>query len=139
MKKLRTSQTPPTKKPKVTSSSFSFPSTVLAPMKTFLTEKLTQLKETRRSVSRGDPFKDVSRLSNNASPDSDAAEQFGHAVTSGLKEQLDRNIVEVRKALTRIKVGKYGLCDDCGKLIDTDRLTIEPEARLCTVCQRKRE
>ena len=71
--------------------------------------------------------------------EADAEEQFGHARTSAIKEQIDRQIIQTRKALTRIKIGKYGICEDCSILIDTDRLMAYPEATLCTKCQAKRE
>ena len=45
----------------------------------------------------------------------------------------------MRKALTRIRFGKYGLCERCGKFIDTDRLMIMPETTLCVECEKKRE
>ena len=75
----------------------------------------------------------------NASPDTDAAEQFGHARASAIKEQLDRKIIQTKKALSMVKIGKYGICEDCAKMIDTDRLMIYPEATLCASCQKKRE
>jgi DnaK suppressor protein len=117
----------------------SFPSKLLNPVAHFLKSSLEQLKKRRKIIEEDDPFKDTSRLIDNASPDTDAAEQFGHARASAIKEQLDRKIIQTRKALTRIKIGKYGICEDCGKMIDTDRLMIYPEATLCASCQAKRE
>ena len=93
----------------------------------------------RKEVEKEDPFSNPNRINDNASPDTDAAEQFGHARTSAIKEQIDRKIVQSRKALSRVKVGKYGICGDCGKFIDTDRLMVYPEATLCPKCQAKRE
>lgn len=116
-----------------------FPAKLLSPVYSFLKEKLLLLKKRRAVIDKDDPFKDASRLIDNASPDTDAAEQFGHARASAIKDQLDRKIIQTRKALTRIKVGKYGTCEDCNKMIDTDRLMIYPEATLCATCQEKRE
>ena len=53
--------------------------------------------------------------------------------------QMERGIIQTRKALSRIKIGKYGICEDCGQMIDTDRLMIYPEATLCAKDARKRE
>jgi RNA polymerase-binding transcription factor DksA len=39
--------------------------------------------------------------------------------------------VQVRKALARIKLGKYGYCEVCGKPIDKARLEAYPEATTC--------
>ena len=117
----------------------NFPSKLLSPVAGFLQDKLHLLEKRRNEIDEDDPFKDTSRLIDNASPDADAAEQFGHARASALKEQLDRRIIQTRKALTRIKIGKYGICEDCGQMIDTDRLMICPEATLCAKDQAKRE
>jgi len=93
----------------------------------------------KKEIEKEDPFRDTARLIDNASPDSDAYEQFGHARTTAIKEQLDRRIIQTKKALARIKIGKYGICEDCGRMIDTDRLMVYPEATLCAKDQAKRE
>ena len=116
-----------------------FPSKLLKPVGNFLQTRLKQLEKRRREIIEEDPFKDSTRIIDNASPDADAAEQFGHARTSAIKEQLDKKIIQTKKALTRIKIGKYGICEDCGKMIDTDRLMVYPEATLCAKDQAKRE
>lgn len=116
-----------------------FPKNLLTPVGHFLSAKLSLLKRRKKEIDSEDPFKDTDRLLDNASPDTDAAEQFGHARTSALKEEINRKIIQTRKALSRIKIGKYGICEDCGKMIDTDRLVVYPEATLCASCQKKRE
>ncbi|MGD0523036.1 MAG: TraR/DksA C4-type zinc finger protein [Candidatus Microgenomates bacterium] len=116
-----------------------FPATILKPVGDFLSAQLHLLMKRKKSIENEDPFKDTSRVMDNASPDTDAAEQFGHERTSAIKNQLDRQIIQIRKALTRVKVGKYGICEDCGLMIDTERLMVYPEATLCAKCQVKRE
>lgn len=116
-----------------------FPSALLAPVRVYLQAKLKKLEKRKKGISSEDPFKNTSRTADNASPDTDAEEQYGHARTTALQEQLDRKIIQTKKALARIKVGKYGLCEDCNKMIDTDRLMVYPEATLCADCQAKRE
>lgn len=116
-----------------------FPKKLLTPITDFLADRLAILEKRRKEIGKEDPFRDASRLIDNASPDDDAAEQFGHARTAAIREQLQKKIVQTKKALGRLKSGKYGLCEDCGKMIDTDRLTIYPEATLCASCQAKRE
>jgi len=117
----------------------SIPSKLLSPVKKFLRSKLKLLKVRKKEIVSDDPFSDASRLTDNASPDADAAEQFGHAQVSAIKEELAKKQKQIIKALGRIKKGKYGVCEDCGKMIDTDRLMIYPEATLCASCQKKRE
>ncbi len=129
----------PSRMVKIGQDIVSFPSKLMEPVKYFLQDQLKKLKKTRNAISKEDPFKDSGRLNNNASPDTDAEEQFGHARTSALKEQLDRRIIQTKKALAMIKIGKYGICEDCGNMIDTDRLMVNPDATLCAKDQAKRE
>ncbi|MBX4205878.1 TraR/DksA C4-type zinc finger protein [Candidatus Microgenomates bacterium] len=56
-------------------------------------------------------------------------------MSAALKEQLDRRIIQTRKALSRIRIGKYGICENCGKMIDTDRLMVYPDATKCIDCE----
>lgn len=117
----------------------SYPKDILTPVKSFLNDQLKNLKKRRKDIAESDPFEDESRINDNASPDADAEEQFGHDRSVAVKEQLDRKIVQTRRALSRLKIGKYGVCENCGKMIDTDRLMIYPEATLCVTCEKKKE
>ncbi len=42
-------------------------------------------------------------------------------------------------ALTRIRRGVYGICDECGEPIEAARLRAAPEATACVRCQDRRE
>lgn len=115
------------------------PAKLLVPVGKLLKGKLKSLERRKEEIEKEDPFKDPTRVVDNASPDTDAAEQFGHARTSAIAKQLERKIIQTRKALARIKIGKYGICEDCGEMIDTDRLMVYPEATFCVECEKKRE
>jgi len=116
-----------------------FPSSLLKPVGDFLTASLVTLKVNKKKISTEDPFNDKQRTLDNASPDTEAEEQFGHARVAAIKEELNRKSDQIKKALKRVKLGKYGICEDCGKMIDTDRLAIFPEATMCVKCEKKRE
>jgi len=116
-----------------------FPANLLFPIGKLLSWRLASLEKKKKSIEAEDPFKDTNRLNDNASPDTDAAEQFGHARSTALKNELARKIVQTKKALTNIKIGTYGICEDCGKMIDTDRLVVYQEATKCISCEEKRE
>lgn len=140
MKKNKKSQSEVSGKPKKDGRDIlAIPANLLAPVGRFLRGRLKSLEKRKEEVEKEDPFENTSRIVDNASPDADAAEQFGHARTSAIKEQLDKRIIQTRKALTRLKIGKYGICEDCGQMIDTDRLMIYPEATLCAKDAAKRE
>ena len=116
-----------------------FPASVLSPVANFLSARLNNLKKRKKEISSEDPFKNTERVNDNAAPDIEADEQFGHARTSAISGAIRRQIIQLRKALTRIKIGKYGICEECGQMIDTDRLMIYPEATLCKKDAAKRE
>ncbi|GIW69716.1 MAG: hypothetical protein KatS3mg101_0463 [Patescibacteria group bacterium] len=40
-------------------------------------------------------------------------------------------LIQVKKALAAIKIGKYGICEVCGKPIDKARLKAYPQATTC--------
>jgi len=116
-----------------------FPASVLAPVGLFLRQRLVNLKKRKKVIEKEDPFKNTDRIIDNASPDTEAAEQFGHARASAIRQQLQRNIIQTRKAITMLRIGRYGICEDCGKMIDTDRLMVYPETTLCAQDALKRE
>jgi len=116
-----------------------FPAKVLAPVKDFLSRQERRLRKRRADLDKQDPFEDVRRVSDNAATDSDAAEQVGHERAEALKKEVERKLIQTKKALTRIKIGKYGICEKCGRMIDTDRLVVMPEATVCIACEKKKE
>jgi DnaK suppressor protein len=116
-----------------------FPKNLLKPVSDFLTKKLADLRINRKKISTEDPFNDTTRDLDNAATDTEAEEQFGHARVSAIKSELNSKARQIKKALARVKKGKYGICEDCGKMIDTDRLAIYPEATKCVKCEKKRE
>jgi RNA polymerase-binding transcription factor DksA len=107
-------------------------------IKKFLESKLLKLKRTEKILKKADPFNDTERTSEN-SLESDVDEQIGHFDTEVKVKFLRKQIVQLRKALTRVRIGKYGVCEKCGKMIDTGRLAINPEATKCVKCEKESE
>ena len=114
-----------------------FPSKLLEPVKLYLKEHQEKLLERKKALEKEDPFNDTDRVNDNAAIDTEAAEEIGHDRVSALKLEIDKTLVRIKKALTKIKVGKYGICDMCGKMIDTDRLAIDPTVVTCIKCVKK--
>lgn len=44
-------------------------------------------------------------------------------------------LTEVADALDRVRSGRYGVCEACGRDIDYTRLLVHPAARRCLPCQ----
>ena len=107
-------------------------------IKKFLEIELLKLKRTEKKLKKADPFNDDARASEN-SLEEDVDEQIGHFDTEIKVKFLRRQIVQLRKALTRLKIGKYGICEKCGKMIDTNRLAINPQATTCVKCKKESE
>jgi DnaK suppressor protein len=51
---------------------------------------------------------------------------------------LETRLQNINLALEKVKhhPEKYGICENCGKKIELERLKISPEARLCLKCAR---
>lgn len=115
-----------------------FPKSVLKQLSDYLETRKKDLENKLTDLKKSDPFADKTRLLDQASDDSEAQSKAGHERTTALSKQLGIALIETKKALTKIKIGKYGICENCGKMIDTDRLAAMPTARLCLSCEKKR-
>ena len=116
-----------------------FPMKILKPVMTFLSQEISRLEGKKKDMAEEDPFKDVRRVNDNASPDTDIAEQIGHERVQALEGQINRKLIQLKKAMTMVRIGKYGVCEKCGKMIDTERLMIMPETTICINCEKKKE
>jgi len=115
-----------------------FPKQLINPVSVFLRAEMAKLKKQKKMVHMADPVRDPARLSAN-SYEEEVDEQIGYDNAQMRIGFITRQMIQVRKALTRIKVGKYGQCEICKKMIDTDRLMVYPETTLCLSCQKERE
>lgn len=116
----------------------SFPSQLLKPLVAYLKDERKKLKETKEKLKKVDPFIVGNRDDDN-SVDADVAENVEHDRASAMRHQVSKSLVAIRKTLTRIKLGKYGICANCGKMIDTDRLAVTPTTDMCLSCAQKAE
>ena len=112
-----------------------FPKKFLGPIAKYFEKQKKKTQKQISLVEKEDPFADTDRLIDNAASDTEAKEQFGHLRAESLKKQLIGRLQKIEKALFRVKKGKYGSCEKCGKMIDTDRLAANPTATLCLKCE----
>ena len=117
-------------------SVLKLPSNLLSPIRDFLEKQLVELKKLKKQLKKDDPFMDGDRTGEN-SLEEDVDEQIGHFDNEVKVKFLSREIAQFRLALTRMKLGKYGICQKCGKMIDTDRLAATPEATTCVKCSKE--
>lgn len=70
------------------------------------------------------------------STDEEALEVATYESTLPIEHALEIKLVEVKKALERIKDGIYGRCKNCNEDIDEKRLEALPESDICLKCQK---
>ena len=97
---------------------------------------LAQLREQRGgTVGRADVA--AERLSN--AMDDRAQLATGHDLDIALGERESQALHDIDDALERIRLGRFGICTDCGAVIALARLQLNPYASRCLACQRKQE
>ena len=62
-----------------------------------------------------------------------------HDLDMALGERETQELHEIDDALERIRLGRFGLCTDCGAVIALARLQLNPYASRCLACQRTHE
>ncbi len=93
-------------------------------------EKLeVQLEDFKKSLDFGDE-------TDHFEEEADEAEEFG--TWMGLKRIVNRQLIRVRLALSKMKIGTYGICESCGNEIERDLLLADPESPHCKNCKLKR-
>ena len=60
-----------------------------------------------------------------------AAHQHTQFVSARMREGIDREIMQVDRALARMDAASYGLCEECEEPIAIERLRVLPFTRLC--------
>lgn len=99
-----------------------------------LRQELEQQRETLRaelSESRVTPENGMGYGTHQADDASDAFEQ---AADLAVRQNAERLLYLVERALQRMEAGTYGLCRNCGNRIDDARLKVIPYTRHCMDC-----
>jgi DnaK suppressor protein len=68
-----------------------------------------------------------------------AADTAKTEMTSQLAQIESRELVQIDRALRRLRDGTYGTCESCGKKIPVARLNALPYTTSCIECQREKE
>lgn len=113
-----------------------YPEAVLKTIKKNLILEKAKLTEQLKKLKQEDPFSDPERVNDNAASDTDAKEEVDHERIEALQIDIQDNLTAITAALERIKNGSYGFCKNCKKMIDTDRLNVNPTAKFCITCEK---
>jgi DnaK suppressor protein len=55
-----------------------------------------------------------------------------------LRERAQKHLAEIDEALEQLDRGIYGLCEQCGKPIEPERLAVLSHTTLCSQCAQRR-
>jgi DnaK suppressor protein len=59
--------------------------------------------------------------------------------TLRIRDRERKLIGKIKEALERIEQGTYGICEECGEEISTERLKARPVTTLCIDCKKTQE
>ncbi|OGG14662.1 hypothetical protein A2773_02660 [Candidatus Gottesmanbacteria bacterium RIFCSPHIGHO2_01_FULL_39_10] len=107
-------------------------------IKNHLQSELTRIKKRLASLSKQDPFSDPDRLIDNAASDAEANEETSHDRVEAIENELKINKAAIEEAIERISKNTYGICKNCGREIDRDRLSVNPTALYCLDCEKSK-
>lgn len=94
-----------------------------------LADELAQLQNNKSSAEErreGSPF---------GKREEEATETLELEKRLVLENRIRQEMASVEHAMEKIEQGTYGLCDNCGKPIDPERLEALPQASLCMKCK----
>ncbi|OGO19344.1 MAG: molecular chaperone DnaK [Chloroflexi bacterium RBG_16_50_11] len=94
-----------------------------------LSDELVQLetnKSTAEERREGSPF---------GKREEEATETLELEKRLALENRIRQEMAKVEHAMEKVEKGTYGLCDNCGKPIDPERLEALPQATLCMHCK----
>ena len=84
----------------------------------------------------------ISETSSERMPDPTTAEGGSMTFEYEKDRSVDRNLqdllLKTQYALTRLREGKYGVCESCGTGIPIERLEVLPHATECVACASQR-
>lgn len=66
--------------------------------------------------------------------DDNATEVDQYAGNVSVETSLEKQLQDVLEALKKIENGTYGICENCHKEIDIERLRANPSAKNCIKC-----
>lgn len=115
---------------------FQFPIKTLNTIKRILLRQQKDIEKNINEFEQEDPVK-APALAESSEPGTDSAIADTHTKTLVLQQRLKQASQGIKKALSKIKEGSYGKCDNCENRIEISRLLIIPTTSLCSSCSKK--
>lgn len=114
----------------------SFPSKTINYIKNLLQRQQREVEKNLKEVEDDDPAS-PDGLAESSEPGTDSYIADTHTKIVVLGNQLKKTNSSIKAALLKIKNGKYGKCEKCGKQIEIGRLLAMPTAQYCLSCSKK--
>lgn len=113
-----------------------FPEKTLLFIKRHLLRQQREVDKSLKEVEEDDPAK-APVLAESSEPGTDSYIADTHTKKVVLEQQLKRSKTSIIVALSKIKKGTYGKCENCGNQIEVGRLLAMPTAQYCVSCTQK--
>ncbi len=81
----------------------------------------------------------TSHKENMPDPSDRATLESDRNFTLRIRDRERKLIGKIKEALERIEQGTYGICEECGEEISTERLKARPVTTLCIDCKKRQE
>jgi DnaK suppressor protein len=81
--------------------------------------------------------KELSFVEQSPHPEEEAEEVEELLDYEAVRQNQQKRLDKINKALDKIKKGKYGICEKCGNEIEKEVLEIYPESEFCKKCKIK--
>jgi len=114
----------------------NLPASFIQSIKKSLAKKEKTLETEQQLLIDGDPYMQEGRDADNEYLD-DVQEDIEKEITDLRLKGVKDMMLRVKKTLAKIKIGKYGTCDICGKDIKKARLKAYPTASKCVECAKE--
>lgn len=114
----------------------NFPTKTINSIKNLLTKQQKEMARSLKEMKQDDPAT-ADGLAESSEPGTDSYVADTHTKSLALEQELKKTSNSIKAALLKIKEGKYGKCEKCGKQIEIARLLAMPTAQYCLSCSKK--
>ena len=101
-----------------------------------LWKRSKELKKEEELVKQADPLLTDERADTSEGADNTAGD-VAKTIQEARLDLIQVARLEIRKALAKVRIGTYGICELCKKPIDLARLKALPQATSCFECANK--
>ncbi len=101
-----------------------------------LLRQKAQVESELKELEKKDPVM-ADGLAESSEPGTESWMADVHNQVVAVKQSLISLRDKIRSSLSKMKTGKYGKCENCGKQIEDERLEAMPAATLCLACSKK--